>query len=149
MTEKLGPCPLCGGEAKHLGTCGVECSVLTCSMAVCSPNVWNQLSTLAAREKRMREENELLIWNLAGCSTIATSEKPQEFNQDMARPALHDVNSMAIKFQRMREALERCRRTLGFLHVCSSNAGLLLPADEEKYQDVCRRIYEALKGGEG
>ena len=58
MTEKLGPCPLCGGEAEYLGTCGVECSAEDCMMAVCSPVVWNRLSTLADQNRRRGEALE-------------------------------------------------------------------------------------------
>lgn len=104
MSEKLGPCPLCGGDwrfsdnDKQVVSCfnGVECDAYGLEMPL---TAWSRLSAMAASERRMRE------------------------------------------------ALERCQRTLGFLHVCAANAGLLLPADEEKYQDVCAGIDEALSEG--
>ena len=64
-TEKLGPCPLCGGEAEYLGTCGVECSAEDCMMAVCSPVVWNRLSALAEQNRRRGEALERCRGKLA------------------------------------------------------------------------------------
>lgn len=62
MSKELGPCPLCGGEAQYIGTCGVECSAEDCMMAVCSPVVWNRLSTLAEQNRRRGEALERCRW---------------------------------------------------------------------------------------
>lgn len=42
---------------------------------------------------------ECLLWNLAGCNTIADAESPQEFNEESALPALHSVNRLARKYR--------------------------------------------------
>jgi hypothetical protein len=45
-------------------------------------------------------EIENLIWNLAGCSTIAVSGKPTDYSHELARPALHDVNKLAARAEK-------------------------------------------------
>lgn len=57
--NKLGPCPLCGGEADGYAR------VALCSQPNCPAqwwdighDDWNRLSALAARERRMREALE-------------------------------------------------------------------------------------------
>lgn len=47
-------------------------------------------------------ELEQLRWNLAGCLTIAEAQKPTEFNEDFALPALKAVNAMAKLLDELR-----------------------------------------------
>lgn len=47
-----------------------------------------------------KAEIENLIWNLAGCSTIAHSGKPTDYSHELARPALHDVNRLAARAEK-------------------------------------------------
>ena len=57
MTEKLGPCPLCGGEAKdNSGTVSIRHVVWcpTCEGPRMDMQWWNRLSAIAASERRMR-----------------------------------------------------------------------------------------------
>lgn len=56
---------------------------------------YSALIAAAERAEEHRQEIRDLTWNLAGCDTIATSGKPQEFSQELARPALHAVNALA------------------------------------------------------
>lgn len=63
----------------------------------------------ALREERDRllKENEVLIWNLGGCSTYALGYGIHEpHSKEMARPALEDVKRLAVKCDRYRKALE-------------------------------------------
>src|SRR5574343_2041302 len=81
MSEKLGPCPLCGGEAIHeeVNTMAPEiaqCEHDGCEMANwMAVETWQKLSALAASEKRLKAE----------------------------------VERLTAREKRMREALERCR----------------------------------------
>jgi hypothetical protein len=54
-------------------------------------------------------EIENLVWNLAGCSVIAESGKPTDYSQELARPALHDVNKLAARAEKA-EAELTCLR---------------------------------------
>ena len=47
-----------------------------------------------------KAEIENLVWNLAGCSTIAQSGKPTDYSHELARPALHDVNRLAARAEK-------------------------------------------------
>ena len=77
-TNKLGPCPLCGGEAEYLGTCGVECSAEDCMMAVCSPVVWNRLSALADQNRRRGEALERCRDHFRECDRTTRGPSPME-----------------------------------------------------------------------
>lgn len=70
----------------------------------------------AERERdEARKEIEALVWNLAGCGTIAESGRPQKFNRDMARPALVSVSDMAAKLQTAERELEALRAAVRYL----------------------------------
>lgn len=57
MTDKLGPCPLCGGEAtKYWET--AECS--QCRLSGIVDTDWNRLSAIAAQNRRRGEALEKL-----------------------------------------------------------------------------------------
>jgi hypothetical protein len=71
-----------------------------------------ELAAMTARaekaEAKLAEakvEIENLIWNLAGCSTIAQSGKPTDYSHELARPALHDVNRLAARAEKAEAAL--------------------------------------------
>ena len=52
----------------------------------------------AAATAELRAEVERLLWNLAGCDTIAAGYgKPFDYAKDIARPALDSVSRMAAK----------------------------------------------------
>ena len=55
---------------------------------------------------------ERLAWNLAGCTTIAESETPHEFNKEFALPGLIAVNKMAEKLVEHRKAAVEARAAL-------------------------------------
>jgi len=115
--SELGPCPLCGGKCEHKRENDHHGDCF--SLGCKKPGC--RLCNLYYTEEIGLEEEAIRTWDR--------------------------LSAMAASERRMREALERCQRTLGFLHVCAANAGLLLPADEEKYQDVCAGIDEALSEG--
>lgn len=68
----------------------------------------------AERERdELRAEAETLLWNLAGCDTIASGHsKPGEFNTDMARPALHSVSKLRQERDELRAEIVRLERNL-------------------------------------
>ncbi len=69
------------------------------------------LNDLVAERDRLKAENEILIWNLAGCSTYALGYGINEdHDKTMARPALEDCRKMALQNQRLREALEHIQK---------------------------------------
>ena len=109
-----------------------------------------------AEIERLRTDVELLLWNLAGCSTIATMERPTDFNKEMARPALHDVNDLAKKYQDSRAEIERLRTALEELTAAAGcirywhdampdNSGMVVSADNvRKLWNVLNQVSAAL-----
>ena len=57
-TTKLGPCPLCGGEATRDSMCSDDIRCRSCNFTEESGKVWSRLSALAASERRLREALE-------------------------------------------------------------------------------------------
>ena len=57
MTNKLGPCPLCGGEAYSDSVKRIHCMSDDCAMGWIGLGdaAWQALSTLAAQNKRRGE----------------------------------------------------------------------------------------------
>ena len=53
---------------------------------------------------RLRAEVEILVWNLAGISTLACSRTSTDYNREMARPALNDVAELVKDYARLRAA---------------------------------------------
>lgn len=65
------------------------------------------IKELESQLAEAKAENETLLWNLAGCSTFAVGYSINEpFDTKLARPAMHDVLTLAKKAARYREALE-------------------------------------------
>jgi hypothetical protein len=70
----------------------------------------DRLRELETELAAAKAEIENLIWNLAGCSTIAQSGKPTDYSHELARPALHDVNRLAARAEKAEaECLEQAR----------------------------------------
>ena len=53
---------------------------------------------------RLRAEVEILVWNLAGISTMACRRTPILYNGEMARPALDEVAELVKDYARLRAA---------------------------------------------
>ncbi len=93
--SKLGPCPLCGGEAirEEINTMAPEiaqCEHDGCEMANwMAVETWQKLSALAAREKRMREALErVAILNSQAAQLlelIGQGGEPAKGYRDIAR----------------------------------------------------------------
>lgn len=84
------------------------------------------IESLEAAERERDEalrEVEALVWNLAGCGTIAESGKPQDFNRAMARPALLSVNDMAVRLQAAERELAALRASVRW---CKDNGYLIV-----------------------
>jgi len=61
------------------------------------------IANLSASDTKNREECENMLWNLAGCDTIASSGAPTKFEPSLARPALYAVNEMAKREVALKE----------------------------------------------
>ena len=56
-------------------------------------------AALAAKDR----EIENLVWNLAGCDTLAIGyAKPGEFSKELARPALHSVSKLRAEVEHIK-----------------------------------------------
>lgn len=95
-----------GACEKHRVTPEVEYS--TC--AGCEiEHLSSEITHFRAEVERLQAEMEVLVWNLAGCDTLATSETPQEFDKSRARPALQAVASLVEKYQKVLRERDRTR----------------------------------------
>lgn len=56
---------------------------------------------------KAQDEIERLAWNLAGCTTIAEAEAPQEFNSELATPGLLAVQALAEKYVKLKKDYDR------------------------------------------
>lgn len=84
------------------------------NMVAESASVWQTRAEKAEAELAAANvEIENLIWNLAGCSTIAESGKPTDYSHELARPALHDVNKLAARAEKAEAELVRLRAQEG------------------------------------
>lgn len=63
-----------------------------------------QIQRQAETIDRLQKENERYLWNLAGCTTIAEAERPSDFDESMALPALFAVRRLAEKLVVARSA---------------------------------------------
>lgn len=70
MTTKLGPCPLCGGEAEWAYKEDAIVCCGKCGKVMAEFEDWNRLSALAASERRMREALERCRAVFAGSAAI-------------------------------------------------------------------------------
>lgn len=69
---------------------------------------------LEAERDKLRTEVEVLIWNLAGCSTFALGYGIHEpFDKEKSRPAMTDVLKLALREEKFRKSLEAIRNELG------------------------------------
>lgn len=74
----------------------------------------NQIDTLESENKRLqaeieklKAENEVMLWNMAGCSTFALGYGIDEpFDESRARACMFDVLRLAKREKRLREALK-------------------------------------------
>jgi hypothetical protein len=74
---------------------------------VTRPGLIAHIESLESQLTRLKADNEMLLWNLAGCSTFALGYGLNEpFAEEKARPAMFDVLKLAKREARMREALE-------------------------------------------
>ena len=63
-------------------------------------------AALAAKDR----EIENLVWNLAGCDTLAIGyAKPGEFSKELARPALHSVSKLRAERDALRAEVEHIK----------------------------------------
>lgn len=63
---------------------------------------------------RLRKEVHDLIWNLGGISTLALGYCLDEpFSKDLARPALYDTHTLALKHRALRQGIEAALNELG------------------------------------
>lgn len=75
-------------------------------------NAWNNHARLTADNAKLRAEVEILLWNLAGCSTYALGHGLEEdHNEEMARPALNETRAMALRNKKLCAALEKIAAT--------------------------------------
>ena len=72
-------------------------------------------AALAAKDA----EIENLMWNLAGCDTLAMGyAKPGEFSKELARPALHSVSKLRAERDQLRAEIARLTKIINNgLHV--------------------------------
>lgn len=87
---------------------------------------------------------EKMAWNLAGCLTIAESQKPAEFNQELALPALNATNRMVAGYEHLqsenaalRQDAKRWRDHVYSISSRCGNCGAAKPPD--KPCDKCGR----------
>jgi len=78
-----------------------------------------------------KSEIENLVWNLAGCSTIAQSGKPTDYSHELARPALHDVNRLAARAEKAEAECVRLKSLGSWAHTCIHHT------DAERANAVC------------
>ena len=90
----------------------------------------NNLRSLCEEVLRLRAENEKLIWNLAGISTIACAEAVDDYvrGSDWERAALGDVCRLVDKMAALRAENERLRN---LRCACCGEKPLLLPNIED------------------
>lgn len=60
-----------------------------------------ELTAMEAELTRLRAEVEILVWNLAGISTMACRRTPILYNGEMARPALDEVAELVKDYARI------------------------------------------------
>lgn len=72
----------------------------------------NYRDAVEAELTRLRAEVEILVWNLAGISTMACRRTPILYNGEMARPALDDVAELVKDYDRLCSENERMREAL-------------------------------------
>lgn len=66
-----------------------------------------EIKQLKERVAELEKEQEVLAWNLGGCSTLALGyEIGTKFCEKMARPALYDVNRLALKAEKLESQLK-------------------------------------------
>ncbi len=72
------------------------------------------IKELRKKVEELERENEILAWNLGGCSTYAKGYDINEgHSKKMARPALDDVLELALKYDKLRSALDVGIEALG------------------------------------
>lgn len=65
-------------------------------------------STAEQRIEELKKEQEILVWNLAGCSTYALGyglDTPHD--EEWERPALRDVKKLALETRALRAEREK------------------------------------------
>lgn len=156
--EKLGPCPLCGGEAIHeeINTMAPEiaqCEHDGCEMANwMAVETWQKLSALAASEKRLKAEVERLTEELRRIECAKEYDAARRLIQDYDKircerdvllrkhdAAAEHITKLTAREKRMREALERCREM--FRQCSRASEG----DDQEAFEIMERECEEALK----
>lgn len=110
-----------------------------CEMTELARILETELVAMTARAEKAenklaasKAEIENLIWNLAGCSTIAHSGKPTDYSHELARPALHDVNKLAARAEKAEERLEWLER---FLQAGGTSISTVSPYTLEDHPD--------------
>lgn len=88
----------------------------------------------------LKVEQEKLIWNLGGISTIACSRTPMAYDREWARAALDDVNKLVVDYDALKE---RVRRLYGLCELRGEAGGDGM--DEEVQQTINRIRSEALE----
>jgi len=87
-------------------------------------------AALAAKDR----EIENLVWNLAGCDTLAIGyAKPGEFSKELARPALHSVSKLRAERDALRSEVERLKAHEGDLVI---GAAILNGARQQEAESV-------------
>ena len=76
MTEKLGPCPLCGRDARMNDYGEVTCS--SCDMPYVDIKIWTKLSALAEQNKRRGEVLERCRDHFRECDRTTRGPSPME-----------------------------------------------------------------------
>lgn len=102
---------------------------------------------------RLRAEVEILVWNLAGISTMACRRTPILYNGEMARPALDEVAELVKDYDRLRDvnaelvqALEGSAHPVLVDDACMSfrhDFGLMTPEHQEILRETARFWLEA------
>ena len=78
-----------------------------------SPDLAYKIFALEKEVERLIKDNEVLIWNLGGCSTYALGYGLDEsHDKEMARPALEDVKKLALRERSLHSDIVRLREGL-------------------------------------
>jgi len=120
---------VCAHKEKFCGTCLRALNV--------------QHNELESELSRLKEENERLLWNLAGCSTYALGYGLDEsHSEEMALPALNDVKKLALRSKKL-EAVAKAAMD-AFIYT-ENGADDISPFARDEAQAVVKKLRDAFE----